>query len=1716
MKASKRILAICLSLVVLLVALPLVPFGAGASAEEVVAEKYTGGANFKIVNTYSVNSFPAEGGVYPHTGADTGASVNPEYYGGVSGDGIAYEFDAEKGAGKYSYASSVASTAQVRVKILPKSNINMVSFHMDATNVSAAANDYFEALIAIGYRNMGDHTQAASTPMYFKPDGSDDIEVIYITAASSAWNQKARLRAGMSGTYYIPASAFGPTTVEANGYANPWEGAAWQNLTDDALVNGENWWMDSGTWNHASTNLTFSKMTLQEGDYFYIDDLCYLEVEDVPTETVMNEYFVVKNEYNANVFAHTSLQHYNDYGYDPGAFNNAGVYGSGEGAVSYSYDAAKGAAKYSYAASDSATSTYNYIKAFSKDGVNMLSVHMDLTNVPRDNGVLNARLNMAVYSRGHNNVGGSFFYFLPDATEENPYPSIEKIQIPTSNSVWNVRVPLQAGRAGTYYFPEEVFGIHDEATCGYTNGAEGYNDAWDTFDHNEWTNTDGTGGNGWYLNSGNYWRNYLGISYFSLNEGEYFYVDDLKWVEAAATGSMLETPAAGTSFVQDTATGNLESKDIIRDTINSVEVWVNTTATTEGWILTNKWPYTTKLNYHNGAEEVWVKMTADGNPYFHMSDGEGHWIDWTLSDVTINNGQWNHLAFVKDDAAKKVYFYMNGFLKSAFDFEAFADVNLTQELLIGHRMSGLSSTGYFDGQIADVRLWTDARSAEEIFAGVTDYANLDKAGLVARYALQGDYKEDVNGNDLVVYDMQITADETGYAAYKQEVLDAVAEGGYTIAFLPDTQCTNWYNPSHLDNPYNWIIDNKDAFNIKAVMSLGDITEKSYDEEWARAGEQFGRLTEAGIAWTVIQGNHDYNGCSPGGRKYDGFNATFTPSTVPNIQNGDWSFELGGTFFENEVSSAYYYLTVGDVEYMLLCLEMEPGTCVVQWADQVLKANCDKRVIITTHGYLDSYATRMDRFLDENGNKIDNYHNSLCYGVGVSGEELWNKLIKNNPNVEMIVCGHIGSVPIQYRVDKNDAGKDVLQVLMDTQGLDTANPPAAVVGLATFSADGKSVSFKYYAAGTYENGKDQYNSADDTVIPEASEGWFIDSNSNELSFDLDATTSEYVDKSMTANEGNYNAADLTIGETVSTFDGFIATNSNGWRNPYYALYGSSTVDKVKWDNGRAAMDLTDGNVISLYMHKLPNFVPINGETVKAIAVNFDASATTEAVSFRWNMTVPDVQSVGFEGRDYNSATAVVKSKYILVWDNGDIQELEVGGQRLTLPAGFKGQVVLPLDNNYCCWLSTGGANVLMSAEDFASEVAANNVSISIQSHCSKADTTVYVDNLVYLTDLGQLTHTVAVKDRNGNTIKLIQAENGEKIPAEALPAAPDRYGYEFKGWANTELAITGNVVATPVYEKAADKFQVFVPYEATVTYPNNQDYVLYDDRVTITTPETDGLGNPFAYWEANGDIFRYNRTTSFLVFGNMEMNAVYSADTFEATVVYTNTMPIVSDNGNGTFNMHVMGAVSVPEGVNVTEIGIVLAAGEWTAAEVINGTAGTTYKLPLSSPQVNRQFLYTIKNIARGQIRTAVTYAVIDGVTVYSNAACAATKSVIDGVYSYSVANEMGGSVTHTLNFDDGAGKWESTDNAALSALPEEDQEYFRNEEPESIIVVDDVEYVAMMGDGGYMKMVKVDGTTVTVTTNYGDVIVLEYDSAAGTMTVTNEGFFEAGIVLEKQ
>ena len=120
---TKRVLSVVLSLVVLLVALPVVPlnFGISAKAEDsTTAVVYDNGPDFKILSSKDANSFPSASGGYAHAGASPGAGANYKYYNYCTTSSITAEYDAEREAAKQ------ADLARAR-QIIENSRIKQLS-----------------------------------------------------------------------------------------------------------------------------------------------------------------------------------------------------------------------------------------------------------------------------------------------------------------------------------------------------------------------------------------------------------------------------------------------------------------------------------------------------------------------------------------------------------------------------------------------------------------------------------------------------------------------------------------------------------------------------------------------------------------------------------------------------------------------------------------------------------------------------------------------------------------------------------------------------------------------------------------------------------------------------------------------------------------------------------------------------------------------------------------------------------------------------------------------------------------------------------------------------------------------------------------------------------------------------------------------------------------------------------------------------------------------------------------------------------------------------------------------------------------------------------------------------------------------------------------------------------------------------------------------------
>lgn len=123
---------------------------------------------------------------------------------------------------------------------------------------------------------------------------------------------------------------------------------------------------------------------------------------------------------------------------------------------------------------------------------------------------------------------------------------------------------------------------------------------------------------------------------------------------------------------------------------------------------------------------------------------------------------------------------------------------------------------YFRGEIANISVWSDVRTAEQIQADVqalqADAAAVSAEGetLLASWQFDGeqDLYEDRSDRDNDV------------AAFVDWIDPSFAQGDYSMVALPDTQFLSEKYPDIYKKLTQWIVDHEQTYNIQAVMHMG--------------------------------------------------------------------------------------------------------------------------------------------------------------------------------------------------------------------------------------------------------------------------------------------------------------------------------------------------------------------------------------------------------------------------------------------------------------------------------------------------------------------------------------------------------------------------------------------------------------------------------------------------------------------------------------------------------------------------------------------------------------------------------------------------------------------------------------------------------------------------------------------------------------------------------
>jgi len=282
-------------------------------------------------------------------------------------------------------------------------------------------------------------------------------------------------------------------------------------------------------------------------------------------------------------------------------------------------------------------------------------------------------------------------------------------------------------------------------------------------------------------------------------------------------------------------------------------------------------------------------------------------------------------------------------------------------------------------------------------------------------------------------------------------------GSWTIAVLPDTQVYSQSYPELFKDQTRWIIENKDRFNIKYTLHLGDIVNvPTAPDQWVNAKAALSML-DGIVPYAFVTGNHDHG--SAGGGAND--RTTLVNNYFPVSNYVSWP-TFGGTMETNRMENSYHLFSAGGVDWLILALEWGPRNSPVAWANQIVSNYPDRRVILITHAYMYYDETRYDWATKGSAQTWNPY----SYGTANDpdgtndGEDLWRKLVKIHPNFVMVFNGHVLNDGLGLLCSTNDFGNMVHQMLVNYQNKPLGGE--AFLRLVEFLPDGKTAQVKAYS------------------------------------------------------------------------------------------------------------------------------------------------------------------------------------------------------------------------------------------------------------------------------------------------------------------------------------------------------------------------------------------------------------------------------------------------------------------------------------------------------------------------------------------------------------------------------------------------------------------------------------------------------------------------------
>ncbi|MDO4565565.1 MAG: metallophosphoesterase [Clostridia bacterium] len=203
---------------------------------------------------------------------------------------------------------------------------------------------------------------------------------------------------------------------------------------------------------------------------------------------------------------------------------------------------------------------------------------------------------------------------------------------------------------------------------------------------------------------------------------------------------------------------------------------------------------------------------------------------------------------------------------------------------------------------------------------------------------------------------------------------------FCIAWISDTQYYSYSKPAVFLSMTEWLVANKDGYDIRFVVHTGDIVDNhTYDRHWENAKAAIDVLAGE-LPLYCVAGNHDVGTGAADYSRYSQYDFCDQRDEAMQYEGGEcW----------------YHTFTEGGTDFLLLGIGWQADDDCIPWCEEVISSHPDHVGIIIVHSFLSS------------GGKLS-----------TNGELIEQRLIAPYPSVRLLLCGHNdGSVRLRFEYEE---------------------------------------------------------------------------------------------------------------------------------------------------------------------------------------------------------------------------------------------------------------------------------------------------------------------------------------------------------------------------------------------------------------------------------------------------------------------------------------------------------------------------------------------------------------------------------------------------------------------------------------------------------------------------------------------------------------------------